>query len=87
MVSFPPHCSHKLQPLDRAVFGPLERFYNSARKEKKTLKQTKQQKKFATKAEKKRETKNYLLGIKDNINQNLLHNLTLTNDDNIKETL
>ena len=30
MVSFPPHCSQKLQPLDRTVFGPLKRFYNSA---------------------------------------------------------
>lgn len=29
MLSFPPHCSHKLQPLDRTVFGPLKRFYNS----------------------------------------------------------
>ena len=25
MLSFPPHCSHKLQPLDRTVFGPLKR--------------------------------------------------------------
>ena len=30
MISFPPHCSHKLQPLDRTVFGPLKSFYNSA---------------------------------------------------------
>ena len=30
MISFPPHCSHKLQPLYRTVFGPLKRFYNSA---------------------------------------------------------
>ena len=30
MVNFPAHCSHKLQPLDRTVFGPLKRFYNSA---------------------------------------------------------
>ena len=29
-MGFPPHCSHKLQPLDRTVFGPLKRFYNSA---------------------------------------------------------
>ena len=55
-------------------------------KEMKTLKQTKQQKKVATKEKKMRETKNYLL-IKVNVNQKLLHNLTLTNDDNIKETL
>ena len=26
MLSFPPHCSHKLQPLDRSVFGPLKKF-------------------------------------------------------------
>lgn len=26
MLSFPPHCSHKLQPLDRTVFGPMKRF-------------------------------------------------------------
>ena len=25
-LSFPPHCSHKLQPLDRTVFGPFKRF-------------------------------------------------------------
>ena len=30
MVSFPPHCSHKLQPLDRSVHGPLKRYYNVA---------------------------------------------------------
>lgn len=30
MLSFPPHCSHKLQPLDRSVFGPLKRYVNSA---------------------------------------------------------
>lgn len=30
MLSFPPHCSHKLQPLDRSVFGPLKTFFNSA---------------------------------------------------------
>ena len=23
IVTFPPHCSHKLQPLDVAVYGPL----------------------------------------------------------------
>ena len=26
-LSFPPHCSHKLQPLDRAVFGPLKKIW------------------------------------------------------------
>ena len=30
LLSFPPHCSHKLQPLDRAVYGPFQRYYNSA---------------------------------------------------------
>ncbi|XP_065677439.1 uncharacterized protein LOC136092810 [Hydra vulgaris] len=30
MLSFPPYCTHKLQPLDRTVFGPLKRFYNAA---------------------------------------------------------
>lgn len=30
LVSFPPHTSHKLQPLDRTVFGPLKRYFNSA---------------------------------------------------------
>ena len=25
LMSFPPHCSHKLQPLDLSVFGPLEK--------------------------------------------------------------
>ncbi|XP_027012391.2 histone-lysine N-methyltransferase PRDM9-like isoform X1 [Tachysurus fulvidraco] len=29
LLSFPPHCSHKLQPLDRSVYGPLKRLvYN-----------------------------------------------------------
>ncbi|KAJ8395927.1 hypothetical protein AAFF_G00026350, partial [Aldrovandia affinis] len=30
MVSFPPHCSHRLQPLDRSVYGPLKRHINTA---------------------------------------------------------
>lgn len=30
VLSFPPHCSHKLQPLDRSVFGPLKKYVNSA---------------------------------------------------------
>lgn len=29
LLSFPPHCSHKLQPLDRSVFGPLKKAVNS----------------------------------------------------------
>ncbi|XP_065643065.1 uncharacterized protein LOC136074654 [Hydra vulgaris] len=30
MLSFPPYCSHKLQPMDRSVYGPLKRYYNAA---------------------------------------------------------
>nr|XP_004209551.2 MFS-type transporter clz9-like [Hydra vulgaris] len=30
MLSFSSHCTHKLKPLDRTVFGPLKRFYNAA---------------------------------------------------------
>ena len=30
IVTFPPHCSHKLQPLNRSVFGPLKRYFNAA---------------------------------------------------------
>jgi len=29
LLSFPPHCSHKLQPLDRTVYFPLKKFYNT----------------------------------------------------------
>ena len=29
-VTFPPHCSHKLQPLDNTVYGPLKRYFNEA---------------------------------------------------------
>lgn len=29
VLSFPPHCSHKLQPLDRSVYGPLKKFVNT----------------------------------------------------------
>ncbi|ELU12214.1 hypothetical protein CAPTEDRAFT_213751 [Capitella teleta] len=29
VLTFPPHCSHKLQPLDLSVYGPLKK-YNSA---------------------------------------------------------
>ena len=28
MLSFPPHCTHHLQPLDKAVYGPLKRYLN-----------------------------------------------------------
>lgn len=30
VLSFPPHCSHKLQPLDRSVYGPLKKYFNRA---------------------------------------------------------
>ncbi|XP_030767133.1 uncharacterized protein LOC115890910 [Sitophilus oryzae] len=29
VLSFPPHCSHNLQPLDRSVYGPLKKAINS----------------------------------------------------------
>ncbi len=28
MLSFPPHCSHRLQPLDVSVYGPFKTLYN-----------------------------------------------------------
>ena len=31
MLSFPPQCSHKLQPLDRCVYRPFKKYYNSER--------------------------------------------------------
>jgi hypothetical protein len=33
MLSFPPHCSHMMRPLDRSVFGPFKKYYNTAVKE------------------------------------------------------
>ena len=30
MITLPAHCSHKLQPLDRSVFGPFKRYYNAS---------------------------------------------------------
>ncbi|CAH2003296.1 unnamed protein product [Acanthoscelides obtectus] len=30
MISTPPHCSHKLQPLDRSVYGPLKKYINTS---------------------------------------------------------
>lgn len=30
MLSFPPHCTHRLQPLDRSVYGPLKKYINNA---------------------------------------------------------
>lgn len=30
MVSFPPHCTHRIQPLDVVMYGPLKTYYNQA---------------------------------------------------------
>ncbi|XP_065642270.1 uncharacterized protein LOC136073908 [Hydra vulgaris] len=30
MLTFPPHCTHKLQPLDKAVYGRLKNYINTA---------------------------------------------------------
>lgn len=30
LLSFPPHCSHKLQLLDRSVYGPFKRYLSAA---------------------------------------------------------
>ena len=30
LLTLPPHCSHRLQPLDRAIYGPLKTFFNAA---------------------------------------------------------
>ena len=30
LMTFPPHCSHRLQPLDVAVCGPFKKFYSKA---------------------------------------------------------
>lgn len=30
LVTFPPHCRHKLQPLDVSVYEPLKHYYNVA---------------------------------------------------------
>lgn len=30
IITLPPHCSHKLQPLDISIFAPLKAYYNSA---------------------------------------------------------
>lgn len=30
MLTLPPHCTHKMQPLDRSIFGALKAYYNSA---------------------------------------------------------
>ncbi|KAJ8956452.1 hypothetical protein NQ318_010766 [Aromia moschata] len=29
LLTFPPHTSHKLEPLDRGVFGPFKKFFNN----------------------------------------------------------
>lgn len=30
LLTNPPHSSHKLQPLDVSIFGPLQAYYNAA---------------------------------------------------------
>ena len=30
LLSFPPHCSHEMQPLDKSVYGPFELYYDHA---------------------------------------------------------
>ena len=30
IVTFPPHCSHRLQPLDVSFYGPLKFYYKNA---------------------------------------------------------
>ncbi|CAH1988098.1 unnamed protein product [Acanthoscelides obtectus] len=30
LLTLPPHCSHKLQPLDLAVFGPFKKYYGAS---------------------------------------------------------
>ncbi|XP_043234053.1 uncharacterized protein LOC122387709 [Amphibalanus amphitrite] len=30
ILTFPPHCSHRLQPLDVSVYGPVKRFYQTS---------------------------------------------------------
>lgn len=30
LLTFPPHCSHKMQPLDVSVYGPLKQYYDNA---------------------------------------------------------
>ena len=30
LLTLPPHCSHKLQPLDRSIYSPFKTFYNQA---------------------------------------------------------
>ena len=30
MFSFPPHCTHRLQPLDRSIYGPFKKYFKIA---------------------------------------------------------
>ncbi|XP_011704974.1 PREDICTED: uncharacterized protein LOC105460237, partial [Wasmannia auropunctata] len=30
LFTFPPHCTHKLQPLDLGIFGPFKLYYDNA---------------------------------------------------------
>ena len=32
LLIFPPHTSHKLQPLDRTVYGPFKKYYYASAK-------------------------------------------------------
>ena len=29
MLSIPPHCIHRLQPLDRSIYGPFKKYFNT----------------------------------------------------------
>ena len=33
LLTFPPHCSHRLQPLDVSVFGPFKYYFRLAQNE------------------------------------------------------
>ena len=30
LLTLPPHCSHRLQPLDRSIYGSLKTYFNTA---------------------------------------------------------
>ena len=30
MLLFPPHCTHRLQPLDRSIYEPFKKYFNTA---------------------------------------------------------
>ena len=29
VLSFPPHCTNRLQPLDRSIYGPFKKYFNT----------------------------------------------------------